>query len=65
MRAFLVDAMTKVSDGTLPSDEARNIAKLAAQINENAYAEIKAAKLQIELGREVSKWGDLPVSSEI
>jgi len=57
--------MTKVSDGTLPSDEARNIAKLAAQINENAYAEIKAAKLQIELGREVSKWGDLPVSSEI
>lgn len=59
LREFLCAAINGVGNGTMDTDKARNITKLAAQVTENLYAEAKIAKLQTELGAHVSGLGDL------
>jgi hypothetical protein len=59
LREYLCNAIVFVGNGTIDTDKARNITKLAAQITENVYAEAKVAKIQIELGNEAAKFGDL------
>jgi hypothetical protein len=62
LREYLLSAITLVGNGTMDSDKARNIVKLAGQINENLYAEVKVAKTQIELGSEAAKFGTLDLT---
>ena len=65
LREFLCSAINSVGNGTMDTDKARNITKLSAQVTENLYAEAKVAKLQIELGIEASKFGDLPLGKSM
>lgn len=61
LRDFLATMIIGVKNGQIEAEKARNITKLAAQVNESLYSEIKAAKTQAELGRDVSQLGELPI----
>lgn len=63
LREFLCGSINSVANGTMDVEKARNITKLAAQVNESLYAEVKVAKTQIELGLEAEKFGDLTLIS--
>ena len=52
LRAFLVTMMVGVKDGLIDGQDARDIVKLAAQINESFYSEIKVAKLRHDIAGE-------------
>jgi hypothetical protein len=64
IREFLANMMLGVKDGNTKVDEARTIIKAAEKINENYYAEIKVAQMQLQLGRAVAELGTLPVNKE-
>ena len=51
LRAFLADTIAKVSSGEVGIEEASRITKLASQINESFYSEIKVAKTLWEMGQ--------------
>lgn len=59
LRAFLCDAMVDVRAGTLEVDKASVIQKLAAQVNENMYAEAKVAKMRADAGEALPRLGEL------
>lgn len=62
LREFLAGAINSVANGTMDTDKARNITKLAAQINESFYSEIKIAKVQTELGVQAAELGKLGIA---
>lgn len=62
LRAFLAQALEDVKDGTLEPERANRITKLAAQINESFYSEIKIVKILGEAGTAVSQLGELPIN---
>jgi hypothetical protein len=61
IRAFLSEAMVKIAAGEMTAEDAGTIAKLAGQVNESLYAEIRHQRLQLELKREVGKFGELVI----
>ncbi len=63
LREFLARTINGVANGTVSIEKAREVGKLASQINESFYAEVKVARTQQELGREADKLGDLPLNS--
>jgi uncharacterized protein YciU (UPF0263 family) len=63
LRDFLANMMLGVKNGDLELDRARNITKLAAQINESFYAEIKVAKVRAEAGELMPVFGEMSVGS--
>lgn len=62
LREFLVNIMLGVKDGNVKIDEAARITKLAAQVNESFYSEIKIAKVAIETGAVATELGKLPIN---
>ena len=42
--------------------KAREVTKLAGQVNESFYSEVKVARLQMDLAEEVKKLGSLPMN---
>lgn len=63
LRQFLADTLIAVKNGQMETDKARNITKIAAQINESIYSEIKTARVMAELGRETAEMGELSVGN--
>jgi hypothetical protein len=61
LRAFLVDAMMRVSEGKLSAEKAAIVVKAASQINESFYAEIKTRVLEKQLSGKAYSLGNLPV----
>jgi len=59
LRTFLSDALVKMDAGEMTAEDVSAMAKLAGQINESLYAEIRFQRLQLELKREVGKFGEL------
>ena len=64
LREFLANCILGVKNGHLAIDKAREMTKLAAQINESFYSEIKIAKTQKEMGNQVKNLGQLPINKE-
>jgi len=64
LRDFLANMMIGVKNGDLDLDKASRITKLAGQINESFYAEIKVAVLRTEAGEEFTKLGAMAVGKE-
>jgi hypothetical protein len=62
LRDFLCSMINGVANGTFDSDKARNVTKLASQVNESFYSEIKIAKVMTDAGKEVSSLGNLPIA---
>ena len=63
LRDFLVNMMIGVKNGDLDLDKASRITKLAGQINESFYAEIKVAKIRAEAGEAMSVLGNMSVGN--
>ena len=66
LRDFLATMMVGVKSGDIDIEKARNITKLAGQINESFYAEVKVAKVRAEAGEVMPKLGmmDIGVNSD-
>ena len=61
LREFLAAAMIDVRDGELEVDKAHRIVSLAAQINENFYAEARMAGLAADAGKRIDDLGGLAI----
>ena len=61
MRDFLATMMVGVKNGDLDLDKASRITKLAGQVNESFYAEIKVAKVRAEAGENMPALGEMSV----
>ena len=62
LRKFLCNSINSVANGTMDISKAREVTKLAGQVNESFYSEVKVARLQIDMKKEVHKLGSLPVN---
>ena len=54
LRQFLADSIMAVKNGHMDSQKAREVNKMAAQITESFYSEVKVAKTMKELGRSIA-----------
>jgi hypothetical protein len=63
LRKFLCNSINSVANGTMDIAKAREVTKLAGQVNESFYSEVKVARLQIDMEKEVHKLGSLPVNT--
>jgi hypothetical protein len=59
LREVLLNAINDVQTGQLEEGQARNVIKLAGQVNESLYAECKVTSLKRDMGQESEKFGDL------
>jgi len=64
LRKFLCSSITSVANGTMDISKAREVTKLAGQVNESFYSEVKVARLQIDLKEESDKLGSLSVAGK-
>ncbi len=64
LRDFLATMMLGVKNGDLDLDKARNITKLAGQITESFYAEVKVAKVRAEAGEVLTGLGAMRIGGE-
>lgn len=64
LREFLCEAISNVASGDFDVNKAREITKIAAQINESLYAEVKVTKTQLEMGNQAVKFGNLNLGAE-
>ena len=62
LRKFLCNSISSVANGKMDIAKAREVTKLAGQVNESFYSEVKVARLQIDLKEESDKLGSLPVA---
>jgi hypothetical protein len=63
LRSFLGQMLPKIEAGTLSVDKASAISKMAAQINESFYSEIKIMRVSFDMKKEVHVLGDLSIDS--
>lgn len=61
LREYLTMVLQNVVDGKIDQSDARNATRLAAQINENFYAEVKVLKMRLDAGEGITKIGNLPL----
>lgn len=61
LRQFLATAIEDVKNGRMDVSTAREITKLAAQINESFYSEVKIAQTAKQLGQTAVPMGDLKI----
>lgn len=61
LRRFMADTMLEIKNGTVEEGVARNIIKMSAQLNESFYSEAKIAKLKLEAGEAMDKFGQLSI----
>ena len=59
LRELLCSAINSVANGTMDVEKARNITKLAGQVNESLYAEVKVKRMQVEMKQASSEFGEL------
>ncbi len=61
LREYLASVMQAVQSGEVEITQAAQITKLAGQINESFYAEVKIAKVRAEANKEMSDLGALRI----
>ena len=61
LRRFMADTMLEIKNGTVEEGVARNLIKMSAQLNESFYSEAKIAKLKLEAGEAMDKFGQLSI----
>jgi hypothetical protein len=61
LRAFLSEAMVQMRDGNLRVEELSTLASTASAINNSLLAEIRYHRLQLDMGQQVDKFGQLVI----
>ena len=64
MRDYLTGLMADVQSGRVNIDKASQITKMAAQVHESLYSEVKIARLKFELTKETHRFGKLELGGE-
>lgn len=64
LRKFLCESIISVRDGAMNTEIAGRITKMAAQVNESFYSEIKIHTTMKEAGGQVFELGVLPISAD-
>ena len=64
LREFLANIMIGVKNGHVKPDEAARITKLAAQINESFYAEIKVKRVLRDAEEQTAQFGKLAIGKD-
>lgn len=64
LREFLAGLLPKIEKGTVDLDAARTITKMAGQINESFYAEVKIARTLLDAGKTTEELGQLAINSK-
>ena len=64
LRKFLCNSISSVANGTMDISKAKEVTKLAGQVNESFYSEVKVARLQIDLQEKATKLGSLLVAGK-
>lgn len=59
LRQFLATMLLGIKNGDLSVDKASQITKMAGQINESFYSEVKVARTRKEAGQAVDALGQL------
>lgn len=65
LREFLVSMMVGVKNGDLDLDKASRITKLAAQVNESMYAEMKVHRVLAEAGDTLPAMGSMAIGDAV
>lgn len=63
LRQFLAGMLTAIQNGDLPVDRASQITKMAGQINESFYSEVKVWLVRKAAGDADTKLGTLPLNA--
>ena len=61
MRKELAKAALAVIDGKMSIEKAQTLHKLSRNITDSLYSEAKIGALQKDLGREVARFGEMPI----
>lgn len=64
LREYLVTMMQGVKNGDVKVEVASVMTKMAAQVNESFYSEIKIARVARETGGTAKPLGQLPINTE-
>jgi len=64
LRNYLAKVLLDVSEGRIDPDKGRTIVKVAAQINESFYSEVKIASVQHEAGKVFAELGNLELGPD-
>lgn len=63
LREFLVNSMLGLKNGQMDFQTATGVMKLASQVNESFYSEIKIAKFRTEASLKVADLGKLAINA--
>lgn len=63
LRQCLCDAIVAVQNGDMHMEAAARIGKLASQVNESFYAEMRVQHTLREAGVQVAALGELPIGA--
>jgi len=61
LREFMANMMLAIRDEQINDTAAARIIKMAGQINESFYSEVKTGKVRIEAGKTMHELGKLPI----
>ena len=61
MRKVLANAALSVIEGKMSIEKAQTLHKLSRNITDSLYSEAKIGALQKDLGREVARFGQMPI----
>jgi len=64
LRNYLASIMVSVGNGTCDPQKAREIVKVAGQINESFYSEVKVQRLKMDLKQSADSFGKMTVGNE-
>ena len=62
LREFLCDTLEHVRNGNIETETAARLTRLAAQVNESFYAEVKVIRAKQDLGQKIDLFGGLRVN---
>lgn len=63
LREFLANMLLGIKSGDVKFQEANSMTRMASQINESFYSEIKIAKVRKDAGSTVAELGALPLNT--
>ncbi|MBK8187610.1 MAG: hypothetical protein IPK77_11160 [Cellvibrio sp.] len=64
LRSYLASIMVSVGNGTCDPTKAREIVKVAGQINESFYSEVKVQRLKMDLQQSGDSFGEMIIGDE-
>lgn len=64
LRNYLSTIMVSVGNGSCDPSKAREIVKLASQINESFYSEVKVQRLKMDLKQSCDSFGGMGIGGD-